>query len=58
MYSIPLNIMFHAQYAEGKFKVSEYVLKEEHEMKTIEETMHIINLENNHRKTLLKRSKY
>ena len=29
---------------------SEYVLKEGHEMKTIEETMSTIHLENNHRK--------
>ena len=38
------------RYAEGKSKFSEHVLKEEHEMKTIEETMPIRHIENNHRK--------
>jgi hypothetical protein len=38
------------RYAEGKSKLSEHVLNERHEMKTIEETMPIIHLENNHRK--------
>ena len=38
------------RYAEGKSKFSEHVLKEGHEMKTIEETIPIIHLENNHRK--------
>ena len=38
------------RYAKGKSKFSEHVLKEGHEMKTIEETMSIIHLENNHRK--------
>jgi hypothetical protein len=38
------------RYAEGKSKFSEHVLKEGHEMKTIEEIMSIINLGNNHRK--------
>jgi hypothetical protein len=38
------------RYAEGKSKFSERVLNEEHKMKTIEETMSIIHLENNHRK--------
>ena len=38
------------RYAEGKSKFSEHVLNEGHEMKTIEETMSIIHLENNHRK--------
>ena len=38
------------RYAEGKSKFSEHVLKEGHGMKTIEETMSIIHLENNHRK--------
>ena len=47
--------MFHAlmgrfQIRKGKSKFSEHVLKEGHEMKTIEETMSIIHLENNHRK--------
>ena len=37
--------------AEGKSKFSEHVLNEGHEMKTIAETMSIIHLENNHRKT-------
>ena len=37
-------------YAEGKSKFSEHVLNEGHEMKTIEDTMSIIHLENNHRK--------
>ena len=37
-------------YAEGKSKFSEHVLKEGHEVKTIEETMSILHLENNHRK--------
>ena len=37
------------RYAEGKYKFSEHVLNG-HEMKTIEETMSIIHLENNHRK--------
>ena len=36
--------------AEGKSKLSEHVLKEGLEMKTIEETMSIIYLENNYRK--------
>ena len=38
------------RYAEGKSKFSEHILKEGHEMKTIEEIMSIIHLENNHRK--------
>ena len=38
------------RYAEGKSKFSEYILNKGHEMKTIEETMSIIHLENNHRK--------
>ena len=38
------------RYAEGGSKFSEHVLNEGHEMKTIEETMSIIHLENNHRK--------
>ena len=38
------------RYAEGKSKFSDHVLNEGHEMKTIEETMSIIHLENNHRK--------
>ena len=38
------------RYAEDKSKFAEHVLKEGHEMKTIEETMSIIHLENNHRK--------
>ena len=37
-----------SRYAEGKSKFSEYVLNEGHELKTIEETMSIIHLENNH----------
>ena len=37
------------RYAEGKSKLSEHLLLEGHEMKTIEETMSIIHLENNHR---------
>jgi hypothetical protein len=37
-------------YAEGKSKISDHFVKEGHEMRTIEETMSIINLENNHRK--------
>ena len=37
-----------SKYAEGKYKFSEQVLTERHEMKTIDET--IIYLENNHRK--------
>ena len=35
---------------EGKSKFSEHVLNEGHEMKTIQDTMSIIHLENNHRK--------
>ena len=35
---------------EGKSKFSDHVLGEQHEMKTIKETMSIIHLENNHRK--------
>ena len=46
------------RYAEGKSKFSEHVLNEGHEMKTIEETISMIHLENNHRKTHLKRSKF
>ena len=38
------------RYAEGKSKFSEHALNEGHELKTIEETMSIIQLENNHRK--------
>ena len=38
------------RFAEGKSKFSEHVLNEGHEMKTIEEHMSIIHLENNHRK--------
>ena len=38
------------RYAEGKSKFSEHVHNEGHEMKTIEETMSIIHLENSHRK--------
>ena len=38
------------RYAEGKSKFSEHVLNKGHEMKTIEETMSIIHLGNNHRK--------
>ena len=38
------------RYAAGESKFSELVLKEGHEMKTIEETMSIIHLENKHRK--------
>ena len=38
------------RYAEGKSKFSEHVLNEGDEMKTIEETMSIIHLENDHRK--------
>jgi hypothetical protein len=38
------------KYAEGKSKFSEHVLKQGHEMKTIEETMSVIHLVNNHRK--------
>ena len=38
------------RFAEGKSKFSEHILKDGHEMKTIEETMSIIYLENNHRK--------
>ena len=38
------------RYAEGKSKFSEHVLDEGHEMKTVEETMSIMLLENNHRK--------
>ena len=38
------------RFAEGKSKFSEHVLKEGHKMKTIEETMSIIHLENNNRK--------
>ena len=34
------------RYAEGKSKFSEHVLKEGHEIKTIEETMSTIHLEN------------
>ena len=34
----------------GKSKFSEHVLNEGREMKTIEETVSIIHLENNHRK--------
>ena len=37
-------------YAEGKSKFSEHIFNEGHEMKTIEETISIIHLENNHRK--------
>ena len=37
------------RYAEGKPKFSKHVLKEGPEMKTIEETMTIIHLENIHR---------
>ena len=36
------------RYAEGKSKFSEHVLNEGQEMKTIEETISIIHLENNH----------
>ena len=38
------------RYAEGKSTFSEHVLDEGREMKTIEETMSIIHLKNNHRK--------
>jgi len=38
------------RYAEGKSKFSEHVLNEGHATKTIEETMSIMHLENNHRK--------
>ena len=38
------------RYAEGKSKFSEHVLKEGHELKTIEETMSTIHLEINHSK--------
>ena len=38
------------RYAEGKYQFSEHVLNEGHQMITIEETMSIIHLENNHRK--------
>ena len=38
------------KYVEGKSKFSEYVLKEGHAIKTIEETMSIIHLENNYKK--------
>ena len=38
------------RYAEGKSKFSEHVHNEGHEMKTMEETMSIIHLENNHRR--------
>ena len=38
------------RYAEGKSKFSEHVLNEGHETNTIEETMSIIHIENNHRK--------
>ena len=38
------------RHAEGKSKFSEHVLKEGHKKKTIEETMSIIHLENNHTK--------
>ena len=38
------------RYAEGKSKFSEHVLNDGHEIKTIQETMSIIHLENNHRK--------
>ena len=37
-------------YTDGKFKFSDHVVMEDHEMKTIEETMSIIHLESNHRK--------
>ena len=36
-------------FREGKSKLSEHVLNEGHEMKTIEETMSIIHRENNQR---------
>ena len=38
------------RYTESKSKFSEHVLNEGHEMKTIEETMSIIHLENYQRK--------
>ena len=38
------------RYAKGKSKFSEHLLKEGHGMKTIEETVSIIHLENYHRK--------
>ena len=38
------------RYPEGKSKFSAHFLNEGHEMKTKEETMSIIHLENNHRK--------
>ena len=44
------NLIYYVHYAEGKSKFSEHVLNEGHEMKTKEETMSIIHLENNHRK--------
>ena len=40
------------RYADGKSKFSEHVLNEGHEMKTIEETMSIIHLENNHHRKI------
>jgi hypothetical protein len=41
---------YHASCTDGKNNVSEHVLNEGHEMKTIKETMSITQLENNHRK--------
>ena len=38
------------RYAEGKSKFIKHDLNEGHELKTVEETMSIIKLENNHRK--------
>ena len=38
------------RYAESKSKFSEHVLNKGHEIKTIEETISTIHLENNHRK--------
>jgi hypothetical protein len=38
-----------SRYKEGRSKFSDHVVKEGHEMKTIEETLPIIHLENNHR---------
>ena len=44
------SILLSIRYVESKYKFSEHVLKEWHEMKTIEETMSIIHLVNHHRK--------
>ena len=38
------------RYAAGKSKFSEHIFNKGHKMKTIDETISIIHLENNHRK--------